>query len=271
MTDPVYARFYALLEQKTGICLDETKQYLVDSRLAEMARGSPQGTVPEFLRALTQTAVGTQHLRACEALATHETMFFRDRSIFEALASTVLPELIRKREKERALRICCAAVSTGQEAYSLAMMLKERFPQLAGWKVYLQAADLSPSVLERARAGIYNRTEIERGLDAHLIAKYFTPVERDRFQAVPMLREAVTFYCTNLLDPLPELPRFDLILLRNVLIYFRQETKDKVLRRIHAQLSPRDGVLILGAAESILDNPLFRMQSLGRLTCYSTT
>jgi chemotaxis protein methyltransferase CheR len=272
MTDDVYGRFYALLEQRTGISLDRTKQYLVESRLAEMARRSIHGTVPEFLRALLmQTAVGEPHLRAFEAMATHETMFFRDRPIFDALASSVLPDLIRKRDKERTLRICCAAVSTGQEVYSLAMMLKERFPQLAGWKVHFQATDLSYAALERARLGIYNRTEIERGLDPYLITKYFTPVAGDKFQALPVLRDAVAFHCANLLGPLPEMPKFDLILLRNVLIYFGQETKDKVLRRIHAQLIPRDGILILGAAESILENPLFRMQSLGRLTCYSTT
>lgn len=270
MAEDVYKRFYALLEQRTGICLDHTKQYLVDSRLADMAR-QQQAAMPDFLRALVQTGVGELHWRAFEALTTNETMFFRDRPVFDALTNQVLPPLLQRREKEKCLRISCSAVSTGQEAYSLAILLKERFPKLRDWSIYLQATDLASAVLDRARAGIYTRTEVERGLDSYLIGKYFTEVGRDKFQVSQTLRDGVTFLPINLLNALPEFPKFDLIMLRNVLIYFRQETKEKVLRRIHAQLSPGDGVLVLGAAESILENPLFKMQNHGKLACYTTS
>jgi chemotaxis protein methyltransferase CheR len=269
MVDEAYKQFYTLLETRTGICLDETKQYLVDSRLADLSKHHQHTTVPGFLKTLTQTTVGELHWNAFEALTTNETMFFRDRAIFDVLSSLILPKLVQKREKEKRLRISCSAVSTGQEAYSLAILLNEKFPKLKDWGVLIQATDICSQALDRARLGIYTRTEVERGLDAHLIGKYFTEVERDKFQVSQSLRESVTFLPTNLLHAPPEYPKFDLIMLRNVLIYFRQQTKDLVLKRIHSQLQPQDGVLILGATESILENPLFKIQTHGKLACYT--
>jgi len=269
MTDEVFTRFYRLLEQKTGISLDSTKNYLIESRLAEICKAQDQPSITEFLKALTSTSVGDLHWQVFEALVTNETMFFRDRQFFDALVQSIIPEIIVRRKGERALRISCAAVSTGQEAYSIAIALKENFPELKSWDVYIQATDLSERALHRARAGLYTRTEIERGLDSYLINKYLTITSAGKYQINPVIRDSVSFLPGNLLDPSPAYPKFDLILLRNVLIYFGPATKEKVLGHIHRQLSPADGILVLGATESILGSASYKLQQHGKISCYT--
>jgi chemotaxis protein methyltransferase CheR len=269
MTDEVFARFYRLLEQKTGISLDSTKNYLIESRLAEICKAQHQPNIAEFLKGLTNTPVGNLHWQVFEALTTNETMFFRDRQFFDALTQSIIPKMIERRKGERAIRISCAAVSTGQEAFSVAIALKENFPELTSWNIYIQATDLSERALLRARAGLYSKTEIERGLDAYLIYKYVTHTSSGKYQINPVIRDCVSFMPGNLLDPAPAYPKFDLILLRNVLIYFGQATKEKVLGHIHRQLNPIDGRLVLGATESILGSTLYQTEQHGKISCYA--
>ena len=269
MTDSVYDRFYTLLEQKTGICLDRTKQYLIDARLANLMKASDSQTMVDFMSTLIGTPVGDLHWQAFEALTTNETLFFRDRPFFDALTYQILPGIIQPKKADRNLRISCSAVSTGQEAYSVVMLLKQFFPELNSWDVYIQATDISTKALERARLGVYSRTEVERGLDAGQIQKFFTRTADGRYEVTAAIRDAVTFLPSNLLEPSPAFPKFDLILLRNVLIYFSQATKGRVLEKIHRQLNTAGGVLALGSTESILSARLFKIHQYGKISYYT--
>ncbi len=268
MADPVLLPFYRLVEQHTGIHLDANKQYLVESRLAPLAQQQGE-TVLGLLQTLLRTPVGPLHQRAFEALATHETQFFRDRAFFNALAEHLIPALLARTRQHKALRICCAGVSTGQEAYSLAILLQEHFPELQGWDVFIQATDISNAALDKARTGLYSTVEVQRGLDAHLVHKYFEKVGTQRYQVRPQMRSRVNFSQANLLETPPNYPKFDLILLRNVLIYFLQDTKTRVLNHLRRQLHQPDGVLALGATESIGDIVAFKGVQFGPLRCYT--
>jgi chemotaxis protein methyltransferase CheR len=268
MTDAVFLPFYKLVEQQTGIFLDKSKQYLVESRLAPIAHAHHCSTVQDFVAGLLRTPLGATHTDVFEALTTHETMFFRDRALFDALAQEIVPTIIAKAEAHKTLRFCCAAVSTGQEAYSLAIVLHECFPALHHWDVYIQATDISNAALEKARVGVYSSTEVERGLDPKLIGKYFEKIESQRYQVVPWLRNRVNFLQSNLLQAPPQFPKFDLILLRNVLIYFLEKTKAEVLGQIKKQLQQPGGLLILGSTESIVANPGFKRVRHGRICAY---
>lgn len=268
MTDAVFLPFYRLVEQRTGIFLDKNKQYLVESRLATIMQTHQYSTVVDFISMLLRTPVGNIHNDVFEALTTHETMFFRDRAFFDALAQDIIPTMIARAGANKTLRFCCAGVSTGQEAYSLAILMQEYFSALNDWNIYIQATDISNAVLEKARVGIYTSTEIERGLDAKLIGKYLVKVENQRYQMVPWLRSRINFLQSNLLESPPQFPKFDLILLRNVLIYFLQKTKIQVLGQIKKQLQQPDGLLILGSTESIVGNPDFKSVRHGRICAY---
>lgn len=269
MTDAVFQPFYKLVEQRTGIFLDKNKQYLVESRLAPISQAHQYPNVVDLISMLLRTPLGNIHNDVFEALTTHETMFFRDRGFFDTLAQDIVPAMIARANAHKTLRFCCAGVSTGQEAYSLAILLQEYFPALNDWDIYIQATDISNAVLEKARAGIYTTTEVERGLDAKYIGKYLVKVESQRYQIVPWLRSRINFLQNNLLEPQPQFPKFDLILLRNVLIYFVQKTKTEVLVQIKKQLQQPAGLLILGSTESIVGNPTFKGVRYGRICAYS--
>jgi chemotaxis protein methyltransferase CheR len=269
MSSETFRQFYKLVEDRTGIFLDTTKQYLVESRLADLADQHRYPSVTDFISMLVYTPTGHVHHQAFEALTTHETMFFRDRWFFDALAQKILPDIMAREAGNKTLRICCAAVSTGQEAYSLAILLQEHFPQLADWDVYIQATDISAAVLDKARAGIYSSTEVSRGLDASLLSKYFLKIEKQRYQIIPSVRARISFIQSNLLQTTPQYPKFNLILLRNVLIYFLPETKKIVLDRIQKQLQHPGGLLILGSTESIVGNSAFKQVQHGKVSCYT--
>lgn len=183
------------------------------------------------------------------ALTTNETSFFRDRKVFEHLRRNTLPRLLHARREEQRIRIWCAASSTGQEAYSVAMLVDEFRVPLADWKVEILGTDISEPALARAREGHYSAAEIERGLTRELFQKHFEK-DRDGWRIAKDMREAVTFTTRNLIEPFAYLGTFDVILCRNALIYFAPETKQQVLARLGAQLAP-DGFLVLGAAETI--------------------
>ena len=189
-------------------------------------------------------------LAVVEALTTNETSFFRDWKPFEALRQSILPDLIARNAATRRLDLWSAACSSGQEIYSLAMLLREHFPQLGTWEVALHAADLSTEMVERTRAGRFTQLEVNRGLPAPLLVKYFRR-EADAWRIDPTLRALVRPIQLNLAAPWPTLPQMDLVLLRNVLIYFDVPTKKLVLDRIRQRLRP-GGVLFLGTAETTL-------------------
>lgn len=260
------AAFVRQLEDETGIALDQSKRYLLDSRLATLARDQGFESVEALITRLAAEPVGAVHREAFEALTTNETSFFRDTHCFEGLARSLLPDLIRRRRAERSIRVWSAATATGQEAYSLAMLLAEQLPAPESWRIQITATDLSKRVLDKAADAHYLAHETSRGLDPARLARHFVPTDRG-WQVRPALRSMVHFQPLNLVDAWPPLPRFDLVMLRNVLIYFSPATRDRVLARVHRVLEP-GGVLVLGAAEMIAPGGRFELVRLERSSFY---
>jgi len=183
-------------------------------------------------------------------MTTNESFFFRDIKPFELFREHVLPQLTKNRADRKSFRIWCAAASSGQEPYSLAITLKEEAAKLTGWKTEIVGTDISKEILEKAKSGLYSQFEVQRGLPIQLLLKYFQKQE-DMWQADAALRAMITYKEFNLLQDLTPLGKFDVVFCRNVLIYFDQETKSKVLEGISKQM-PEDGILFLGGAETVL-------------------
>ena len=237
-----------LLKERSGLMLSADKQYLVESRLMPVAQRNRIASLSELaarLRAGTDEALIAQ---VVEAMTTNETFFFRDRIPFEHFRSFILPALMAARERYKRIRIWCAAASTGQEPYSLAMAIKEMGSALDNFRIEIVATDLSHDVLAKAEAGIYSQFEVQRGLPIQLLLKYFTQ-HGDLWQIAPEIRAMVQYRPFNLLSDFSRLGVFDLVICRNVLIYFDQPTKSDVLDRLARVVAP-DGFLILGAAET---------------------
>jgi chemotaxis protein methyltransferase CheR len=248
MTDGEFAYICQFLRERSALVLEPGKEYLVESRLSPLVEELGLSSIGDLIARLRSQPPDGLHTRVVEAMVTTETTFFRDRAPFETLRKTIIPELMRLRSVERVLNIWCAASASGQEPYSLAMLLREHFPELCGWKVTLLASDISREMLARARQGRYNQIEVNRGLPATLLVKYFQQ-EGDLWQLRGDLRAAVEFREINLAKPWPALPRMDLVLLRNVMIYFDVETKKGILGKLARVLRP-DGYLLLGGAET---------------------
>jgi chemotaxis protein methyltransferase CheR len=238
-----------LLKDRSGLMLSNDKQYLVESRLMPVARKMGLASLSDVVAHLKG---GNEKLvvDVVEAMTTNESFFYRDKIPFEHFRDAIVPALLQARAKERRIRIWCAAASTGQEPYSLAMTLKEMQDKLRGWRVEILGTDISLEVLEKAKAGVYSQFEVQRGLPIQLLVKYFTQVG-DTWQIAPEIRAMVQYRPMNLLSDFASLGRFDVVLCRNVLIYFDQETKIAVLNRI-ARMLEADSYLVLGAAETVV-------------------
>jgi chemotaxis protein methyltransferase CheR len=267
MTTVEFDYLRKLVREQSAIVLDSGKEYLVEARLAGLVREQGMSTVTDLVAKLRGLRDGPLHTQVVEAITTNETLFFRDPPLWETLRGEVLPELVERRRGERRLRLWSAACSSGQEPYSLAMLLAEHFGELAGWEVHILATDLSTAMLARAREGSYSQLEVNRGLPAALLVKHFVK-EGMHWRVVPGLRRMVEFRPLNLGAAWPPLPRMDLVLLRNVLIYFDAGTKRMVAERMRRQLQP-DSYLVLGAAENLLglDDAVERV-TFGRTICY---
>ena len=240
-----------LVRAQSGISLGTAKQYLVEARLGPLVQREGLSSLDALVARLRLAATSPLHTEVVEAMTTNETSFFRDMAPFEALRRAVVPVLIRRRQNVRRLRIWSAASSTGQEAYSIAMLLRDSFPELLGWRIEIRGTDLSRAVLAQARAGTYHQMEVNRGLSADQLARHFRPVG-DAWQVKDELRAMIDFQWMNLTLPWPAIPPQDIIFLRNVLIYFEPDTKRQILRRLVPALAP-DGTLLLGAAENPFD------------------
>ena len=238
------------LRQRSGLVLSAEKQYLAESRLLPVARKHGLSNLAELVDKLKTAADAPLGIEVVEAMTTNESFFFRDKIPFEHFRDTMMPALMAARVREKRIRIWCTACATGQEPYSLAMALKGIGPTLAGWKVEIVATDISHEVLAKAKAGIYNQFEVQRGLPIQSLVKFFGQVG-EAWQIAPEIRGMVQFRPLNLLNDFSSLGPFDLVFCRNVLIYFDQETKIGVLNRIARQMSP-DGYLVLGAAETVV-------------------
>ncbi len=231
---------------RSGIVLKEGKEYLVESRLDPVLKLKQLQNFTMLAALLREGASDLEEL-VVEALTTNETSFFRDVKPFDALREQILPELIERRAKERALNIWCVASSSGQEPYSLSMLLRDHFPQLASWNLTFHATDISSAMIKRCEEGLYTQLEVSRGLSADLLARYFDKVGA-QWRVRPEIRRMVAFKTFNLKQPLPSIGPLDLVMMRNVLIYFDEDTKSRIINRICNQLRP-GGILMLGAAE----------------------
>jgi chemotaxis protein methyltransferase CheR len=239
-----------LLKERSGLDLSPDKQYLVESRLVPLARKADLVGITELVQKIKMGAAEALTADVVEAMTTNETFFFRDKTPFEHLKDVMLPALLQARAARRSLRIWCAASSTGQEPYSIAMCLRELSSSFAGWKVDIVATDLSQGVLEKAKAGIFSQFEVQRGLPIQLLVKYFTQIG-DMWQISADIRSMVQHRQLNLLQDFAHLGTFDIIFCRNVLIYFDQDTKASIFDRL-ARVIEGDGFMVLGAAESVV-------------------
>jgi chemotaxis protein methyltransferase CheR len=251
MTDQDFQLVRKLLMERSAVVLEPGKEYLVESRLAPLVQQMNLGSIGELIDRLRHRPDNGLHRQIVEAMVTTESSFFRDHHPFEALRKVVIPDLLARRGDERCLNIWCAACSSGQEPYSLAMLLREHFPELATWRVTLLATDISQEVLARARQGRYHQIEVNRGLPASHLVRYFEQ-HGTHWQIKAVVRNMIDFQEINLAQAWPILPRMDLVLLRNVMIYFAVETKKNILGKMARLLKP-DGYLLLGGAETTLN------------------
>ncbi|HET7886556.1 MAG TPA: protein-glutamate O-methyltransferase CheR [Bradyrhizobium sp.] len=250
MTPLDYEFLRKLLKERSGLDLSADKQYLIESRLVPLARKAGLAGITELVQKMKAGGAEPLIAEVVEAMTTNETFFFRDKTPFDHLKDTMLPALMQARAARRSLRIWCAASSTGQEPYSIAMCLKGMGAALAGWKIDIVATDLSQGVLEKSKAGIFSQFEVQRGLPIQLLVKHFTQVG-DMWQLNADIRSMVQHRQLNLLQDFSHLGTFDIIFCRNVLIYFDQDTKAAIFERMARQVEG-DGFLVLGAAESVV-------------------
>lgn len=242
--------FAALLKQRSGLVLTKDKAYLLESRLMPVARKWNMKGLDELAAAVRGRRDEALLRDITEAMTTNESSFFRDQKPFDLFKQIVLPRLSETRASKRQIRIWSAACSSGQEAYSLAMILNDEGAKFAGWRFEIVGTDISAEMVERARSGTYTQFEVQRGLPIQMLVKHFKQVG-DKWQISQQMRQMATFKEWNLLQDLSALGQFDIVFCRNVLIYFDQPTKTKVLESI-ARIMPPDGVLYLGGAETVL-------------------
>ena len=250
MTPLDYDYLRKLLKERSGLTLSADKQYLVESRLLPVARKIGVPGLSGLVQKLKEPGTEALITEVVEAMTTNESFFFRDKIPFDLFRNEIMPALLTARAAHRSIRIWCAAASTGQEPYSLAMCLKELGPKVAGWRIEILGTDLSTEVLEKAKSGIYSQFEVQRGLPIQLLVKHFNQVG-ETWQVAPELRAMAQYKPLNLLQNFSHLGTFDVVFCRNVLIYFDQQTKVDVLDRIAKTLQP-DGFLLLGAAETVV-------------------
>src|ERR1700722_4141120 len=247
-----YDYLRAVVVEQSANRIDPSRNALFDSRLTPIARRSGAASLGDFVNMLKAGKPAHLHRAVAEAMTVNETSFFRDIGLFEMLRQVVFPRLIEQRMQRRQLRIWSAASSTGQEAYSLAMSVAEYFPDLAQWDIKIIGTDISRHVVDYAQRGRYRRLEVNRGLPARMLLKYMVR-NGEEWEVVPRIRAMCEFRYGNLCAPMPQLPVFDLVMLRNVLLYFSQHDRRTLFREIHRKIAP-GGYLILGNAEQAEDS-----------------
>jgi chemotaxis protein methyltransferase CheR len=240
-----------LVKNSTAIALDAQREYLMEARLSTIAQREGFDSVSELLTRVRTSGSSQLQWKVVEAMTTNETSFFRDVKPFEALRQVIIPYLIKARQAERKLSIWCAACSSGQEPYTIAMLLREHFPELQNWKVSILATDIATDMLEKSRNGRYTQLEVNRGLPANYLVKYFKKDGVD-WQLDESVRKMVEIKRMNLSVAWPLMPPMDLVMLRNVMIYFPVDTKKQILKNMRSVMRP-DGHLFLGTAETTIN------------------
>jgi len=256
-----------LVLNRSAIVIEEGKEYLVESRIRPVAKNEGFDAISELVVAMRKHSSNGLREKVVEALTTNETSFFRDVHPFEALKNHILPELLKQRKNQKQLNIWCAASSSGQEPCSIAMLIHDNYPMLLDWNLTFIASDISREMLDRCRSGEFSQLEVNRGLSATLMIKYFVK-NGVKWSIKKELRDMIDYQQINLAEPLPYLPKMDIIFMRNVLIYFDLEMKIKILKQIRLILQP-GGYLFLGAAESTLNlDDSFERTEFKRAGCY---
>jgi chemotaxis protein methyltransferase CheR len=262
-----FAYISTMVRQRAAIVLEPGKEYLVESRLTPLAQAEGKGSIAELVTGLQTDRSGRLLTKVVDAMTTNETLFFRDGHPFETLRTTLLPQLLESRKGTGRLDIWCGASSSGQEPYSIAMVLKELAPSHPGVRCTLLATDVNDEMLQRTRDGRYSQLEVNRGLPIAKLVEHFDKVGT-QWEAKPGLRAMIDTRNLNLAEPFPHFGPFDLVFLRNVLIYFDGDMKRAVLERVRSVLRP-DGYLFLGAAETTLTiDDQWERVSLGPTTAY---
>ncbi|MEG3860859.1 CheR family methyltransferase [Microcoleus sp. herbarium12] len=259
-----------LVYDRTGVFLSEDKMYLVESRLGIVAKeagaNSVSGLVAE-LKKMKQQRLNPLDESIIEAMMTNETFFFRDVKPFDVLKTSVLPELLKQLEAEATLNIWCAACSSGQEPYSIAILLREYFPKLPRMRVKIIGSDISTAMLKRAISGCYAQHEVVRGLPTTLLHRYFQHCGKE-WQIKEDIRCAIDFRQINLTESFASVPQMDIIFMRNVLIYFDVRTKQSILEKVRRVLRPK-GYLFLGGGETTVNlDPAFELVQFETGVCY---
>lgn len=267
LRDHDFAFIRGFVRKRSAIALEADKHYLVESRLLPVVRREGLSSIEELVHLLQTRPFSDLHRTVVEAMTTNETSFFRDRHPFDMLKTHIIPELLDRRGAERRLRIWCAACSSGQEPYSIAMLLQEHFPSLASWTIDILGTDISTQMIRRSQEGRYSQLEVNRGLPAQFLVRYFEKTGSE-WRIRPEVRDVVRYEEINLADTWPMLGRWDIVFIRNVMIYFDIETKRSILGKIRDQLRS-DGYLFLGGAETTLNlDERFERMEFPRAGCY---
>lgn len=240
-----------LVKAEAAISLEKGKEYLVESRLDPIAKSLDYQDISALVAQLRKDKERKLIRTIVESLTTHETSFFRDNEPFEALKNSVFPKLIEIQKNTKELTIWCGAASSGQEPYSMCILIKEHFPELLGWKLRFVASDISNAILAKAKSGVYSQVEVNRGLPVKYLVKYFEKNGQD-WCVKSELKNMVEYFEQNLLHPFSKVTSVDLMMLRNVLIYFDVETKKQILGKIRQVLKPH-GCIFLGTAETTIN------------------
>jgi chemotaxis protein methyltransferase CheR len=261
-----YAYLCELVETNAAIALDAQRAYLMEARLSPLAHQEGFASVSELIGRLRAKSPSDLHWKVVEAMTTNETSFFRDLKPFEALRNVIIPQVIQARQSERSLSIWCPACSSGQEPYSVCMMLRDHFPVLQSWKIQVLASDICNAMLQKAREGLYSQMEVNRGLPAVSLVRHFKKEGAD-WRLNEDIRTMVALRRINLALPWTAIPPADIVLLRNVLIYFTVETKKQILNNMRGVLRPQ-GYLLLGTAETTINlDPNYHGEVYGNV-CY---
>lgn len=252
LTPEDFAYVSDLVLKRSAIVIEEHRAYLIEARLVPLARRLGFASIAELVKKVRAASWHDPIVRkTIEAMTTNETSFFRDLHPFTTLQKKILPDLIEARRASKTLNFWCAASSSGQEPYTVCMILLEHFPELRDWTINYIATDISTEILRRAEEGLYSQLEVNRGLPVTMLVKYFEKAGAE-WQIKPEIREMVTFQQLNLIDLWPAMPPLDIVFIRNVLIYFDTETKREILGNIRKRMQ-NDGYLFLGTAETTLN------------------
>jgi chemotaxis protein methyltransferase CheR len=256
-----------LLRSASAISLEPGKEYLVESRLTPLAAQAGLASLHALIEAVGKGANPALRAKVVDAMTTNETSFFRDVQPFNILKAHVMPEILAARATERRLNFWCGAASTGQEPYTVAMVLRENFPQLATWDVSFLATDLSKTVLDKAKAGRFAQLEVNRGLPAAMLVKYFDRTD-SYWEIKDTIRRMIRFEELNLISQWPNWQPLDIVFLRNVLIYFEIDIKKSILAKVADRMRP-GGYLFLGGAETTINlEDRFERMPFDRAGCY---